>query len=300
MTDENKWADWNTWEFHLAGDESEDLARVFNYVRPGDAEPERAAWARDWRTRTFCSLALHLLYENTIDLAEEGPIGCAGISWPALHEKELERHADRMIQNPQTVAALGEDRWRATWRARDEFMHDVLAYLFRPGPYARRIRAVQSRLIGIMRERPLLGEFIRKGVSLELRSNLNDPLVALQTSVQAMFPNHSDVRRHLQALDGNPLRLWAQLYSVVFPAYGLTLQPGKSWFELAYILTTVADGVLLRSRSHGDLEVLPGGDDVLSAVILGMTAELFGVSASDAEKLPVGTLPDESIDWLNI
>jgi hypothetical protein len=296
---EGNWAKWDSWESQLAGDESEDLSRVFTQVRPEDVDVVRAAWARDWRTRTFCNLALNLLYENTIERARDGHISCEDNLCLIARGKNLELHAAKMIRSPQVAAALSEERWRQTWRAQDAFMQDVLAYLFRPGPYVRRIREVQFRLISMMKNRPLLGPFVREAVDLEIKSNLADPLVALQTSVQAVFPAHPDVRRYLHRLDGGPLQLWARLYAIAFPAYGLTLRPGKSWFDVAYIYTTVADGVLLRTRSHDGLERLTSGEDVLSAVILGMIPEIFEVARADVEKLPLRTLPDDSINWLD-
>ena len=295
---EGNWARWADWEAHLAGDESEDLSHVFTHVRSQDADVVRAAWARDWRTRTFCNLALHLLYENTIERPRDDAIRCADALCPIAQGKDLELHAIKMIKDPQLTAALSEERWRQTWPAHDGFMQDVLAYLFRPGPYVRRIRDVQSMLISMMKNRPLLGPLVREAVDLEIKSNLADPLMALQTSVQAVFPSHPDVRRHLHRLDG-PLQLWARLYAVAFPAYGLTLRPGRSWFDLAYIYTTVADGVLLRTRSHDGVECLTSGEDVLSAVILGMIPDIFEVARADVETLPLRTLPDDDINWLD-
>lgn len=287
-------AEWSSWEAHLAGDGPEDLAEAFTHVRSGDPEI-----ARDRRTRMFGDLALHLLYENTIELDREGPVECVGSSWPPIGGNALERHAAAVMSDPEAAAALTAARWSETWETRDAFMQDVLAYLFRPGPYVRRIRSVQSRLVGMMASRPPLGPFVREAVGLEIKSNLDDPVVALQTSVQAVFPSHADVRRYLHRLDGDPLRLWARLYAVVFPAYGLEPRTGRTWFDLAYLFTTVADGVLLRARSHGAPERLRDGVDVLSAVVLGMVPDLFGVAPANVENLPLRTLPDTSVDWLD-
>jgi hypothetical protein len=296
---ERNWVKWDAWESHLAGDEAEDLSKVFTQVRPDDADAVRSDWARDWRTQTFCNLALNLLYKNTIERADDRPLGCGDNPYRIARGKQLERHASKMIRDPERAAAMSDERWRETWPTPDAFMHDVLAYLFRPGPYVRRIRAVQSRLISMMKNRPLLGPFVREAVDLEIKSNLADPLVALQTLVQSVFPTHPDVRRHLQRLDGTPLLLWARLYAVLFPAYGLELRPGRSWFDLAYLYTTVADGELLRARSHDRPERLTGGDDILSAVILGMIPECCEIARADVEALPLRTLADDSTNWFD-
>ena len=129
-------------------------------------------------------------------------------------------------------------------------------------------------------------------------SNLTDPLAALQTSVQAAFPTHPQIRHYLRRLDGNPLQLWARLYAVVFPAYGLAPRPGKSGSTSLIYIRRSPTVSSLRACSHDSLERLTGGEDVLSAVILGMIPDLFMVERHDVELLAVRTLPDESIDWL--
>jgi hypothetical protein len=290
---------WDTWERHAAGDASEDLAQVLHHVRPGDDEGVRAAWARDPRTRIFCDLALHLLYQSTIAREDGRPIRCDQSPCAFANGRDLERHASTVIREPALAATLTEHRWSETWPTRDEFMQDCFAYLFRPGPYLRRVRDVQSNLINMMKSGMALGALIREAVGLEIKSNLTDPLAALQTAVEAAFPKHPEIRQHLLRMDGSPLRLWARLYAVVFPAYGLDLRRGKSWFDVAYIYTTVADGALLRTRARDESELLSSGEDVLSAVILGMLPDLFQTERGVAEGLLPVTMPDDSFDWLD-
>jgi hypothetical protein len=290
-------AEWADWDFRLRGGRSEDVFQVFAHVRPG--APDREEWIKDWRTRTFAGLGLHLLHRKTVGFSGDRPIVLDSEPCMANWGRDLQLYAARVIADRADADALTEQRWNETWSSADDFLSDCFAYLFRSEPYVRRIRDVQRRLIEIMQTRPPLGAFVREGVALEIKSLLADPLAGLQTAVQATFPNHRDIRQYLERLDGNPIKLWAGLYAFILPSYGLRLRPSTGWFDVAYIFTTVADGVLLRTRSHDRWERLTGGADVLSAVILGMMPNLFVIDRESVDDLPLRELPKGSIRWLD-
>jgi hypothetical protein len=297
MDRERDQVEWADWEARLESGRSEDFSQVFAHVWP--EAPDRAEWTQDWRTRTFASLGLHLLHRKTVGHRGDRAIVRASEPCSANWGRDLEHYAARVIADRERAAVLTEQRWNETWSSPDDFLRDCSAYLFRPEPYVRRIHDVQKRLIEIMRTEPPLGAFIRDGVALEIKSLLADPLAALQTAVQATFPNHRDIRQYLERLDEDPIKRWASLYACIFPSYGLKLRPGTGWFDVAYIFTTVADGVLLRTRSHDRWERLTGGADVLSAVILGMLPDLFVVDRESVDDLPLRELPKEPIRWLD-
>jgi hypothetical protein len=289
---------WTEWQSRMAGDSDEDLALVFAHVRPDDEPAAREACAREPTTRAFCDLALRLLHRNTIEYVGSEPTNWETSLLSIADGEVLERYAAEIVDDPGQVAALIAERWQDIWQAPQDFIHDVLAYLFRLGPYLRRIRLVHLTLIDLMKTGLTFGPFVRRAVDMETKSILADPLAALQTSVQATFPTHPQIRTYVRRLEGSPLQLWARLYAVVFPAYGLELQPDTSWFDVADIYTTVADGQILQARSHDSPARLTSGEVVLSAVILGMMPSLFQIGSQDLETLPLLRLPDDSLDWL--
>jgi hypothetical protein len=292
--DQLEWADLTA---RMESGRSEDFPQVFAHVRPDVAD--RAEWTQDWRTHTFAGLALHLLYRKTVGYQGDRPIIRANEPCSDNWGRDLQRHAERVIADQKQAAALTEQRWNETWSSADEFLSDCFAYLFRPQPDERRTSAVQKRLIEIMRTKPPLGAFVREGVALEIKSLLADPLTALQTAVQATFPNRRDVRQYLERLDGIPIKRWASLYAFIFPLYGLRLRPGTDWFDVALIFTTAADGVLLRTRCRDRGERLTEGSDVLSRIILGMLPDLFVVDRESVEGMPIGELPKGPIRGLD-
>ena len=292
--DQLEWADLAA---RLESGRSENFFQVFAHVKPDAAD--RAKWTQDWRTRAFAGLALHLLYRKTIGYQGDRPIIRASEPCSENWGRDLQRHAERVIADRVQAAALTEQRWNETWSSADDFLSDCFAYLFRPEPDERRISEVQKRLIEIMRTEPRLGTFVRDGVALEIKSLLADPLTALQTAVQATFPNRRDVRQYLEQLDGNPIKRWASLYAFIFPLYGLRLRPGTDWFDVALIFTTTADGVLLRTRYRDRAERVTGELDVLSKVILGMLPDLFLVDRESVDGLPIRELPRGPIRGLD-
>lgn len=277
---------WDEWASRLAGAGTEDLSQVLTHVRLKGLPETRAEWANDPRTRDLLHLGLHLLYVNHI---QGGPSMSAGaLLFKSLSPGALETHAADVIEDPAYADSLDANRFKETWGNTQYYIEDLLAYLFRPKPYLDRIRqaraAMAEMVVGVK-----LGDFVRAAAAAELEECVSDPVLALQTLVQASLPWDQGIRAMDRRLEAEGLQLWADLYAAVLPAYGLHLREGVTWMDLAELFTTVTDGALLRRRIRGEHPRLSNQDDMLAGAILAMLPSLLKADVEGLqERLAMG------------
>jgi hypothetical protein len=269
------------------GAEDDDLSEVLRHVRVSRLPATQRLWANSWQTRQFLNLGLRLLHEHHSQRGGQSGDRGEGIRLSTtLTPENLANKAQLVIADRVRADALGVVRWKETWGHQAAYTDDLIAYLFRPAPYLRRVEQVQGALYSSMIGLPL-AELIRQGAAAEMASCLADPLIALQTLVQAALPYHATISRHATQLEDVALEVWARLYAELFPAYGLSLRLGLTWLDVAQLFATAIEGTLLRTRIRGREPALDGGDPMLAGSILALLPGLFDIPVGEiAGRLP--------------
>ncbi|CAL9348441.1 hypothetical protein ACH4NV_05450 [Streptomyces althioticus] len=284
---------WDRWSSRWAGSPEEDLAAVFTRVRVSRTARTRAEWARDERTRAFCELGAYLLHQHHL----KGEATAERRLFRNLGGEELMRLAARLIPDQGLADSLDRQRWSDTWGHQEAYIEDLLAYIFRSGPTLRRILEAQQQLVGHAQSMPL-GELIRAGVEVEMASSVEDPVVALQTFLEAALPHKPTIREAVARIESEMLRVWATLYEVLLTAYGVRLRPGVTYMDIAALFNTVIEGALLRTRSLGVAPRISTGEHILAAAIIKMLPGLCEITPVEVETrrrlLPVA-LPDAPV-----
>ena len=271
---------WQEWTDLLSGGPDEDLATVLSNVRPGRLPKTRAAWANHPTTRGFCMLGLHLLHTEQI----EGNRRDDGRRFfTSLSGQRLQTHAWDVLEDPADAERLSVDRFNETWMNAQAYTEDLLAYLYRPAPYMRRVRGMRQAMSG-MTSKMSLGTMVRRAAAAELEEATNDPIIALQTLVETNYPAEPLVRTLHRRVEDEALRLWAEMYAELFPAYGLHLRPGIQWLDVARLFSTVVEGALVRRRVRGEHARLSNGDDMLAGAVLAMLPSLCGIDLDGLEE----------------
>lgn len=269
---------WAEWTDRWYGGPDEDLSTVLTKVKVHTLRATQAKWARDWRTRAFCDLGMHLLYEHHFN----GEFDPEKKLFRNLGPEDLMRHAAVMVPDADQAEALDKQRWVDTWYNQPAYIEDLISYLFRSAPTLRRVSEVQGILAEVAQELTL-GELIRQGSRVELNSTLKDPTVGLQTFVQAAMPNQRQIQTAVRRIESEMISQWAKLYSQLIAAYGVKLRPGVSSQDLAELFDTAIEGTLLRARSLGKIPLLSSGESTLSASILTMLPNLCDISPEEIE-----------------
>ncbi|GIF66456.1 hypothetical protein Ais01nite_44910 [Asanoa ishikariensis] len=233
---------WREWTERLSGGDDEDLGAVLTNVRPGRLHKTRVAWANNPETRAFCDLGLHLLYTEQIEGKRRGDDGWKLFN--SLSGQRLQTHAWDVMEDATQAERLSVDRFGATWMNAQAYTEDLLAYLYRPTPYVRRILDMRNTMAA-MTTTMTLGSVLRAAAAAELEETTNDPIIALQTLVETARPSDPHVRKLHQREEEQALALWAELYEEHFPAYGLQLRPDVEWIDVARLFSTVLEGALV-------------------------------------------------------
>lgn len=274
--------EWQEWRRRLLGAPGEDLSQVFSKVKVHTLRETQVKWATDERTRAFCDLALHLLYEHHFADGARATLGGEVKLFRNLGPEDLMRHAARIVPDAREAEQLDRQRWLDTWRHQAAFLDDMLAYLFRPSVVQRRLAAVHEALVTMARQMTL-AQLIREGTQAELQSTLAEPIVGLQTFIQAALPRQPQIQRYVHATETMSLTQWARLYEVVFSGYGLGLRPGVTWTDIARLFSTMIEGALLKARTHDHLPRVSGGDNTLAAAIFAMLPTLCTIDRADID-----------------
>ncbi|WP_410628385.1 hypothetical protein [Amycolatopsis sp. cmx-8-4] len=280
-------ADWSRWRHYVSGSENEDLAEVFENIRKQTTANTKAKWARDERTRTFCDLALHLLYQHHImrtprQVTDEVKI------FANVQAAHLADHAQSGFFDDRDFAdSLSVDRFSATWGHQGAFFQDLIAYLFRPEPYLRRVREMHPGLIEMAGDLTL-EQWIKRTGKIEIESLRSNPMVSLHTFIETVLPTDPLVRSRVASLRSTLLQQWATLYERVFSAYGLSFRSGRSitFNDLAAKFSTIACGAFVRSQTRDDAASSIDGD-ILGQLVVDLLPAFFEISSAEVEtRLP--------------
>ncbi|MFF3247736.1 hypothetical protein ACFYWY_29345 [Streptomyces sp. NPDC002870] len=276
--------DWEAWRGYVSGDEDEDLADVFKHVRIQAMLATQMKWARDWRTQPFCDLGLYLIYENHIRRVEKRDTEQSRI-FANVQARELQHHAlhkEFFVRN-EDREALSVDRFNDTWGLQSAYCRDLIAYLFRPTPYLRRLKGIYPELLRAAETMPL-GAWIRHTSATELASVLGNPLVSLHTFIETVLPTDTEVRQYVHRLRRLRLQEWASLYETVFTAYGAPLRSDRDdldWLGLAERFSTAAGGAFVRAQTRPVDE--PVDATLLGQMVIEILPSLLDIDPSDIE-----------------
>jgi hypothetical protein len=255
----------------------DNLASVLSNVA-ADARPAtRIRIADSAETRAFLEIGLLLLRDDLLDhrgpdmLAEHdsGTRLFAGLSQARLIERSEQQ--DQQQDHPRMLTV---GMFRDRWRYKSRYTEDLIAYLMRPALLEQTMFAVRQAMRDLPADIPL-PELIRMMADATLASTLEDPNWSLQTIVWVALPNHPRVREFLKSRYEYWISQWASLYEEVGRRYGVTMRPGHTWLDLAYLLNTVADGARVRAAALGSVANLTSGDNVLVASIHAMLPTLL-------------------------
>jgi hypothetical protein len=258
----------------VAGEsEPEDLAPVLTNIGWGMLAATRAKLANSTGTREFLDIGLNLLQDDL--LRHTGPNfdeGERSRLFESLSRERILKRAGELDANQ--TGLLTVNMFRHRWDRKDRYTEDLISYLFRVAPQERHMIEMEEAAAVLMAGTSLQ-ELVRLLAAAEVEAMLADPLVSLQTIVQAALPNHPRVRYFSRAQYDMILPRWAHLYERVTAGYGLKLQAGFTWLDVALLFNTVVEGALARARVDRAEPTLSTGERVLAGAIFVMLPALL-------------------------
>jgi len=282
--------------------DGEDLSSILDNIGYGRLAATRAKLANTTATRDFLQIGLALLQDDL--LRHTGPDfdqGDRSRLFESLSRERILARADEM--DPGKEKMLTVHMFRHRWERKDRYTEDLISYLFRLGPQQRHVEEMAEAATKLLADASLK-QMVELLAAAEVEAMLADPLVSLQTIVQAALPNHPRVRYFIQAQYDLLMPAWAGLYEQITTAYGLQLKAGFTWLDVALLFNAVVEGALARARIDRAEPTLSSGERLLAGAILVMLPSLIEGLPADcndlyarqsAQRVPSGTGLEEIV-----
>jgi hypothetical protein len=243
---------------------NDDLSDVLTSMATRRDEATHAKRANSFATREFLNAGVAILHDSL--LANDGTDirrRYAELFEP-LRRSAVTRGASQ--RNPGHEG-LGEGAYNNRWNYKDEYVKDLISYILRSAHkknhYIALRRAISSGQLGDA----TLGELILNLAVTETRLAQADDIFALTYVIHSALPSDPVVRERAREFYETCIEEWAITYQVIAERYGLQLKPELSWRDLASILSTVTDGVIVRSSLDGDLALLDNKVPILVKLV---------------------------------
>lgn len=163
----------------------------------------------------------------------------------------------------------GGGPYRATWASHDDYINDLLAFLFHPMNYDPQYgAALQTRANWLISEGSFVDAFDHASY-YELQAICRMPLFRLQLMMAATAHRNDGIHEAIADNYAGALEPWKKIYDATLAARGFRLRPGITLDQLTDMLAAVTEGFAVRHL--GD----PGAGIVGSAPagnLLGMAA----------------------------
>ncbi|MGW0763514.1 hypothetical protein ACWD1Y_44875 [Streptomyces sp. NPDC002814] len=202
--------------------------------------------------------------------------------FPNMGGEHLMKLTPVVVPDAWLSESLNRQRYVDTWAHHHSYIMDLIAYIFRSTPTLRRVKRMTNESALAAAELPL-AELIRAGAQAEIASTLDDPVVTLQTFLQAALPRQPKIQEAVRRIEQEMISEWALLYEALLAGYGLTLRPGVTARDVAELFDTMIEGVLLRACSAGAVPTTSSGQDVLTTSILVILPAMCDVSPAELE-----------------
>jgi hypothetical protein len=189
---------------------------------------------------------------------------------------------------PPFMRLQGDGCLRATWESHDDYISDLLAFMFHPINYDHQYGARLDTQGDWLIQDDSFVEAIDRTTYHELRAISAMPLFRLQVMLAATAARQDRFRAVIASNYRGALGPWMKLYEETFAARGFRLRPGVSLQELADMLAAVVEGFAIRHLGDSTAEIVgdsPTGNLVGKAVLGILNSYLVPVDAPDGPPL---------------
>ena len=152
-----------------------------------------------------------------------------------------------MEENPPPFLRLrGEGAFRATWASHDDYLTDLLAFLFHAMNYDPQYGAGLQTRGDWLAQDPSFADAIDRACYHELQAICRMPLFKLQLIMVAGAGRDDGIHAAIANNYAGALEPWKKIYESTIAVRGFRLRPGVTIDELAAMLAAVTEGFALR------------------------------------------------------
>lgn len=225
---------------------SQDFSGIVTRVK-GVRESTRAALVNSLKVASYLKAGANLV-ERNLGRPDSAPSadGCKAY-WSGLHflsERALSREIAEL--EPPFLRQKGTGPYRSTWASHDDYLNDLLAFLFHAMNYDPQYGAELETRGDWLATDDSFVDAVYKAVYHELMAICRMPLFRLQLIVVATADRNDGIHEAIRNQYAGALEPWMKAYETTIAARGFQLRKGITIEQFANILAAVTEGFAIR------------------------------------------------------
>ncbi len=225
----------------------QDFSGIVTRVK-GVRESTRAALVNSLKVASYLKAGANLVARNlgAPSKPAPGPDGCKAY-WSGLNflsERALSREVATL--EPPFLRQKGTGPYRSTWASHDDYLNDLLAFLFHAMNYDPQYGAeLETRGDWLVSDDNLV-DAVDRAAFHELQAIVRMPLFRLQLVVCATADRNDGIHEAIANNYAGALQPWMKVYESAIAARGMRLRKGITIEQFANILAAITEGFAIR------------------------------------------------------
>jgi len=254
---------------------SQDFSGIVTRVK-GVREATRAALVNSVKVASYLKAGANLVVRNLGAPTSTAPggDGCKAY-WSGLNflsERALAREVATL--EPPFLRQKGAGPYRSTWASHDDYLNDLLAFLFHAMNYDPQYGSdLETRGDWLATDGSLV-DAVHRAAFNELLAVCRTPLFRLQLVVVATADRNDGIHEAIANNYAGALEPWMKVYESTIATHGLQLRKGITIEQFANILAAITEGFAIRHLGDPGAGVIGDepGENLVGMAILGIMA----------------------------
>jgi hypothetical protein len=252
---------------------NQDFSGIVTRVK-GVREATRAALVNSTKVASYLKAGANLVEQN-LGACDWSAVADAGRKqyWSGLRfltERALSREMESL--EPPFLRQKGDGPYRATWASHDDYLNDLLTFMFHKMSYDPQYGAEVETRGWLDDEEDFVG-LIDRATYAELLTICRMPLFRLQLIMVATADRNDGIHDAIANHYEGALDPWKKIYENLFASRGFRLREGVTMDQLTAMIAAVIEGLAVRHLGDPGAEIATAEDprgNIAGMAVLGL------------------------------
>jgi len=222
----------------------QDFSGIVTRVK-GIRESTRIALVNSPKVASYLKAGANLIEKNlgVRDASATGPDGGRKQYWSGIRfltERALSCEIE--LLEPPFLRQKGDGPYRATWASHDDYLNDLLAFLFHDMNYDPQYGAELETRGDWLNTESCFVDAVDRATYHELQAICRMPLFRLQLIMVATADRSDGIHEAISNNYAGALEPWKKIYESTIAARGFQLRPGVTLDQFANMLAAITEG----------------------------------------------------------
>jgi len=253
---------------------SQDFSGIVTRVK-GIREKTRAALVNSPKVASYLKAGANLVEQNlgALDLSVSEGDGERKPYWSGLRfltERALSAEMEKL--EPPFLRQKGTGPYRATWASHDDYINDLLTFLFHAMNYDPQYGAELETRGEWLSTEPSFVNAIDRATLHEVMAICRMPLFRLQLIMAATADRNDGIHAAIANNYAGALEPWKKIYESTFAQRGFQLRKGITLDQFANILAAITEGFAIHHLGDPGAGILGDtpADNLVGMAVLGI------------------------------